>query len=98
MENLITFIPENLTILIVVIYVFGTFLKSLKSVKDNYITSILMLLAITLAVLLNIINNEYKTLYEAVINAVLQGILCWGVAVGIDQTSKQISKLNKEQE
>lgn len=98
MENLLTFIPENLLILIVVIYVLGTFLKGLKSVKDNYITVILMLFAITFAVLLNIINNEYKTAYEAIVNAILQGILCWGVAVGINQTSKQISKLNKAQE
>lgn len=98
MENLLTFIPENLVILIVVIYVLGTFLKGLKSVKDNYITAILMLIAITFAALLNMINNEYKTAYEAIVNAILQGILCWGVAVGINQTSKQISKLNKEQE
>ena len=98
MENLLTFIPENLVILIVVIYVLGTFLKALKSVKDNYITAILMLFAITFAALLNMINNEYKTAYEAIVNAILQGILCWGVAVGINQTSKQISKLNKEQE
>lgn len=98
MENLLTFIPENLLILIVAIYVFGIFLKSLKNVKDNYITSILMLFAITFAVLLNIINSEYKTAYEAIINAVLQGILCWGVAIGVNQTVKQISRVNKEQE
>lgn len=98
MENLLTFIPENLLILIVVIYVLGIFLKKLESVKDNYITVILMLFAITFAVLLNMINNEYKTAYEAIVNAVLQGILCWGVAVGINQTKKQISKVNKEQE
>lgn len=98
MENLLTFIPENLLILIVVIYVLGIFLKKLESVKDNYITVILMLFAITFAVLLNMINNEYRTAYEAIVNAVLQGILCWGVAVGINQTKKQISKVNKEQE
>lgn len=98
MENLLTFIPENLLILIVTIYVLGIFLKKLESVKDNYITVILMLFAITFAVLLNIINSQYKVMYEAIINAILQGILCWGVAVGINQTSKQISKLNKEQD
>lgn len=98
MENLLTFIPENLLILIVAIYVLGIFLKKIESVKDNYITVILMLFAITFAVLLNIINSQYKVMYEAIINAVLQGILCWGVAVGINQTGKQISRVNKEQE
>ncbi|MDU5111398.1 MAG: phage holin family protein [Clostridium sp.] len=98
MENLLTFIPENLLILIAAIYVFGIFLKKLESVKDNYITLILMLLAITFAVLLNIFNSQYKVLYEAIINAILQGILCWGVAVGINQTGKQISRAKKEQE
>lgn len=92
MENLLKFIPENLLILITAAYVLGMFLKKLESIKDKYITSILMLFCITFAVLLNIINSEYKVLYEAVINAVLQGILCWGVSVGINQTAKQLNK------
>lgn len=98
MENLLTFIPEYLLILVASTYVVGIFLKKIEMVKDNYITVILMLFAITFAVLLNILNGQYKVLLDAIINAVLQGILCWGVAVGINQTSKQISRVNKEQE
>ena len=92
MENLLTFIPEFLLIVIVVIYVFGAFLKGLKVVPDKYIVSILMLLGITAAVLLNIINAKYKVSLDVIVNGVLQGILCWGVAVGINQTSKQLNK------
>ncbi|MDU2672657.1 MAG: phage holin family protein [Romboutsia timonensis] len=92
MENLLTFIPEFLLIVIVVIYVFGAFLKGLKVVPDKYIVSILMLLGITAAVLLNIINAQYKVSLDVIVNGVLQGILCWGVAVGINQTSKQLNK------
>lgn len=92
MENLLTFIPENLLILIAAIYVFGIWLKKLETVKDNYITIILMLFAITFAVLLNLINAQYKVMYEAIVNAILQGILCWGVAVGVNQTYKQLNK------
>ena len=92
MENLLTFIPEFLLIVIVVIYVFGAFLKGLKVVPDKYIVSILMLLGITAAVLLNIINAQYKVYLEVIVNGILQGILCWGVAVGINQTSKQLNK------
>lgn len=98
MESLLTFIPETLLILIAAIYVLGIFLKKLKSVKDNYITLILMVFAITFAVLLNIFNSQYKGIYEAIINSILQGVLCWGVAIGINQTGKQISRVNKEQE
>lgn len=92
MENLMTFIPEFLIIVIVATYVVGVFLKKLETVKDNYITVILMLFAITFAVLLNLINSQYKVMYEAIVNAILQGILCWGVAIGINQTYKQLNK------
>ena len=92
MENLMTFIPENLLVLIAAIYVFGIWLKKLETVKDNYITVILMLFAITFAVLLNLINRQHKVMYEAIVNAILQGILCWGVAIGINQTYKQLNK------
>ena len=92
MENLINFIPEFLFIVIVATYVVGIFLKRLESVKDKYITSILMLFAITAAILLNIINAEFKVALDVIVNGVLQGILCWGVAVGINQTAKQLSK------
>ena len=92
MENLLTFIPENLLILIGAIYVLGIFLKKLENVKDSYITVILMLFAITFAILLNIINSEYTVMYKSIINAILQGILCWGVSVGVNQTYKQLNK------
>lgn len=92
MENLMNFIPEFLFIIIVATYVVGIFLKRLESVKDKYITSILMLFAITAAILLNIINAEFKVALDVIVNGVLQGILCWGVAVGLNQTAKQLSK------
>ncbi|MEG0133420.1 MAG: phage holin family protein [Clostridium sp.] len=93
MENLLTFIPEHLLVVIVACYVVGVFLKKLEFVKDKYITSILMLFGITFAVLLGIINSEYKVALDVVVNGVLQGILCWGVSIGINQTTKQLSKL-----
>lgn len=92
MENLLTFIPEFLLIVIVVIYVLGVFLKKMESVPDKYITVLLMLFGITFAVLLNIINAQYKVALDVIVNGILQGILCWGVAVGINQTAKQLNK------
>lgn len=90
--NILDFLKEGYFIVIVALYVVGMFLKKLESIKDKWITTILMLLGITIAVLLAIINAEYKVNLEVVLNGILQGILCWGVAVGVNQTVKQIGK------
>ncbi len=90
--DLMKFIPETLVIVIVAIYVLGIFLKKLDTIKDKYITSLLMLFGITFAVLLSIINAQYKINLEVIVNGILQGILCWGVSVGVNQTIKQLNK------
>jgi hypothetical protein len=82
MENLLTFIPESLLILVAAIYVLGIFLKKIEGVKDKYITIILMVFAVAFSMVL--------TGFTA--TALLQGILCWGVSVGINQTAKQLVK------
>lgn len=41
MENLMTFIPEFLIIVIVATYVVGVFLKKLETVPDKFITSLI---------------------------------------------------------
>ena len=92
MENLLTFIPENMIILICALYVLGMWLKKLESVKDNYITLFLMAFAIIFAILLNLISGSYASSAESIVNAILQGILCWGVSIGINQTYKQLNK------
>lgn len=90
--NILDFLKEGYFIVIVALYVIGIFLKKLESIKDKWITTILMLLGITIAVLLTIINAQYKVNLEVILNGILQGILCWGVAVGVNQTVKQIGK------
>ena len=82
MENLLNFIPEQLLILIAATYVLGVFLKKLESVKDKYITIILMVFTVASSMLINGLS----------VTSFLQGILCWGVAVGLNQTAKQLSK------
>lgn len=84
MENIVTFIPEQLFILIAASYVLGIFLKKIESVKDKYITIILMLFCIILSMVL---DKFAKIPLE-----LLQGILCWGASVGINQTGKQLLK------
>lgn len=92
MDNLMSFISDGMVIVIVATYVMGIFLKKLESIKDKYITSILMLFGIVIAVLLSIINAQYKVNLDTIVNGILQGILCWGVSVGINQTTKQLGK------
>lgn len=90
--DIMSFIPSNLLIVIVAIYVVGVFLKKIEMIKDKYITILLMLFGITFAVLLSIINAKYKVSLEVIVNGLLQGILCWGVSVGVNQTVKQLVK------
>lgn len=80
--ELITFIPEQLFILIAAIYVLGIFLKKIDKVKDNLIPIILIVFSIMFAI----------ALVGFSATSILQGILCWGVAIGINQTGKQIKK------
>ena len=90
--NLMEFIPSNLIILVAVLYVLGVGLKKSIKVPDKYITVVLLILGITIAVLLSIINAQYKTMLDAIINGAMQGVLCWGVAIGVNQTAKQLNK------
>lgn len=76
MDNLMSFISDGMVIVIVATYVMGIFLKKLESIKDKYITSILMLFGIVIAVLLSIINAQYKVNLDTIVNGILQGILC----------------------
>ena len=92
MDSLMNFISDGMVIVIVATYVMGVFLKKLESIKDKYITSLLMLFGIVIAVLLSIINAQYKVDLNTIVNGILQGILCWGVSVGINQTGKQLKK------
>lgn len=92
MENIMNFIPEFMGILIVSIYILGVFFKNSSLIKDKWITVLLLLFGITFAVLLNIINVKYKVALDVIVNGILQGILCWGVAVGVNQTIKQVKK------
>ena len=79
--NLIELVPSNLLILVAVLYVLGSGFKKSLTVPDKYITLILLVLGITLAILL-----------EASINGLMHGIICWGIAIGINQTAKQLNK------
>lgn len=80
--DFITLIPATLTLLVAALYVLGMGFKKMDYIKDKYIPLGLLIVAMVFSVLLVGLSAT----------SILQGILCWGVAIGIDQTVKQIGK------
>ena len=81
--ELLTFVPEQLLVLVVATYVLGLFLKRLEAVKDKYIVLILMAFSIAFSLIMQGLGAV----------AILQGIICWGVSVGIKQIEVQLKKV-----
>lgn len=82
--DLMEFIPPELLIMVVGLYIIGSYLKMLTKVKDEYIPSILFPLAVGSACLFLggfTINNFYI------------GVASWGIAIGCNQISIQYKKL-----
>lgn len=80
MDNLISFIPEQLLILVAALYVLGVGFKKYKQLDNKYIPVLLLILGIGFSVWVLGLNP----------NAVLQGVICWGISIGINQTYKQL--------
>ncbi|CCL06457.1 hypothetical protein BER37_001299 [Clostridioides difficile] len=85
MDNLISFIPEQLLILVAALYVIGAGCKKYKQLDNKYIPVVLLILGIGFSI----------WMLELSPVAVLQGIICWGISIGINQTYKQLKEENK---
>ncbi|HGM3833275.1 phage holin family protein [Clostridioides difficile] len=85
MDNLISFIPEQLLLLVVALNVLGFGFKKYKQLDNKYIPIILLVLGIGFSIWMLGLSP----------NAVLQGIICWGISIGINQTYKQLKEENK---
>ncbi|EGT2205237.1 phage holin family protein [Clostridioides difficile] len=80
MDNLISFIPEQLLILVAALSIIGKGCKKYKQLDNKYIPIILLVLGIGFSIWMLGFSP----------NAVLQGIICWGISIGINQTYKQL--------
>ncbi|HBF5148220.1 TPA: phage holin family protein [Clostridioides difficile] len=80
MDNLISFIPEQLLILVAALYVLGVGFKKYKQLDNKYIPVVLLILGIGFSIWMLGLNPV----------AVLQGVICWGVAIGANQVYKQL--------
>ncbi|NJI81898.1 holin [Clostridioides difficile] len=85
MDNLISFIPEQLLILVAALYVVGAGCKKYKQLDNKYIPVVLLALGIGFSVWMLGLSAD----------AVLQGVICWGISIGINQTYKQLKEENK---
>ena len=80
--DIMSFIPEQLFLLVAALNVLGFVGKSYPRLDNRYIPIALLLFGVVFSVLMQGISTE----------AVLQGILCWGVAIGVNQTYKQFKQ------
>ncbi|HBF2562791.1 phage holin family protein [Clostridioides difficile] len=85
MDNLISFIPEQLLILVAALSIIGKGCKKYKQLDNKYIPIILLVLGIGFSIWMLGFSP----------NAVLQGVICWGISISINQTYKQLKEENK---
>lgn len=80
--DFIQFIPEQLILLVVCIYILGTACTKYPKLDNKYIPIVLLVFSVVFSVWILGFNPT----------STLQGILCWGTAIGINQTIKQSTK------
>ncbi|HBG7746142.1 TPA: phage holin family protein [Clostridioides difficile] len=85
MDNLISFIPEQLLILVAALSIIGKGCKKYKQLDNKYIPVVLLALGIGFSVWMLGLNPT----------SVLQGVICWGISIGINQTYKQLKDGDK---
>lgn len=85
MNNLMELVPAELGIVTAATFIMGVYLKTQPKIKDHYIPTILILMAIVSSMIISGFN----------INSLLQGILCWGLSIGVNQFGKQLNKGDK---
>lgn len=81
--DLIKFVPEHLMILVVGIFIIGTFLKKTPKINDWLIPWILLVLGIIGSIAL---NNSLS------VTSIIQGVICSGCAVLTNQLFKQTTE------
>ncbi|MCI9930990.1 phage holin family protein [Clostridioides difficile] len=75
-----SFIPEQLLILVAALSIIGKGCKKYKQLDNKYIPVVLLILGIGFSIWMLGLNPV----------AVLQGVICWGISIGINQTYKQL--------
>lgn len=79
MDNIVSFLQENVYVVAVVLYVLGIFLKNSQKISDWLIPFILLPVGIAFAIA--ILND--------ILNGIIQGVLATAVAVLVHNLIKQ---------
>lgn len=90
MENIIDFVPENMMIVVIGLWIIGYCLKKTPKVEDWSIPWILIVVGVIFSIGLNILDKDITS--NLLVTATLQGICCAGVAVLGNQLKKQTEK------
>lgn len=91
------FINPALLVLAVVLYFVGTGIKNSKTIKDEYIPFILMVIGIVVSAIYIFATSPItgsQDILLAIFESLTQGILCASAPVFVNQLIKQADKLN----
>lgn len=80
--DFVQLIPEQLMLVVVCVYILGSACVKYPKLDNKYIPLVLLTFSIVFSVWVLGFNPT----------SILQGIICWGTAIGINQTIKQTSK------
>lgn len=86
--SVISLIPEKMYTLIVSLYILGIIFKNSKLISDEFIPLTLLPISVILSVYMLGLSSD----------SFIQAILCTGVAIGINQSFKQLTKYRNKGE
>ena len=83
--DIISFVPEQLFSLIIALYIMGVLFKSSNIIDDELIPFCLLSLSVLASVFL----------IGFTVEGIIQGVICTGVAIGINESNKQLKKIKE---
>ena len=95
MEQIMNYVKPELSVVAIVLYFIGIWLKYSKTIKDKYIPLILGLTGIILCAIWIVATSPLSTMQEiamAMFTAIVQGILVAGLSTYVNQIVKQANK------
>ena len=88
--NLVEFLPADLLIVALVVYLIGMILKKVEFIKDCYIPLILLVVAIIITIVFSAISLGYGFTPKTITDGIVYGIIVASAAVFCNQMLKQL--------
>lgn len=87
--NFLDYLPVYMIIGVIASYCFSMMLK-MSAIPDKHIPWVSFIACITIATALTIVNTETVVTMKEWVYGVVYGMCIWGIAIGINQTKKQL--------